>query len=120
MENMQKAVKTVLNNYVKFEGRSGRLEYWWYVLACVIVFFALSVLGSMIGIVSWIANLLSLALLIPSIAVGIRRFHDIGKSGWWLLLVFIPLLGAIAVNYFAAQPSSGPNEHGEGPQPMAA
>ena len=120
MENMQQAVKTVLNNYVKFEGRSGRPEYWWYFLAYVIVFVALGVLGSMIGIISWIANLLSLALLIPSIAVGIRRFHDIGKSGWWLLLGLIPILGWIAVIYFAAQPSVGPNEHGEGPQPMAA
>ncbi len=120
MENMQKAVKTVLNNYFTFEGRSGRPEYWWFVLAYFIVGVVLAILGNVIGVFSWISNLLSLALLIPSIAVGIRRFHDIGKSGWWLLLGLIPILGWIAVIYFAAQPSVGANEHGEGPQPLAA
>ena len=120
MENMQRAVKTVLNNYTNFEGRSGRLEYWWYVLAYVIVFVVLALVASVIGIVSWISNLLALALLIPNIALGIRRFHDIGKSGWWLLLGLIPLLGAIAIIYFAAQPSAGANNYGEGPQPLAA
>ena len=79
MENMQRAVKTVLNGYFQFEGRSGRPEYWWYVLAYVIVFVVLGILGNVVGIITWVANLLSLALLIPSIAVGIRRFHDIGK-----------------------------------------
>ncbi len=120
MENMQRAVKTVLNSYVKFEGRSGRPEYWWYVLAYFIVIAVLSVLGNVIGIFTLVANLIALALLIPNIAVGVRRFHDIGKSGWWLLIGLIPLLGWIAIIYFAAQPSVGPNEHGEGPQPLAA
>lgn len=118
MENMIQATKTVLTNYVKFEGRSGRVEYWWYVLAMFIVFLILAFLSGIVGIFGWISNILSLLLLVPNIALGIRRFHDIGKSGWWLLIGLIPILGWIAIIYFAAQPSVGPNEHGEGPQPL--
>lgn len=118
MDDMIKAVKTVLTNYVKFDGRSGRPEYWWFVLAYVIVFVLLSFLSGIAGIITWVANLLSLALFIPSIAVAVRRMHDIGKSGWWVLIALIPILGWIAFIYFAAQPSTGANEHGEGPQPL--
>lgn len=120
MEDIQKAVKTVLNNYATFEGRSGRPEYWWWVLAYIIAAVLLSFVGGVIGLGDWLVNLFALALLVPNIAVGVRRFHDIGKSGWWLLLGLIPVIGWIAVIYFAAQPSVGPNEHGEGPQPLAA
>lgn len=118
MDDMIKAVKTVLTNYVKFEGRSGRPEYWWFVLAYVIVTVVFSFLSGIIGIFAWLLNLIALAVFIPSIAVSVRRFHDIGKSGWWVLIGLIPIVGWIAYIYFTAQPSAGSNEHGEGPQPL--
>ncbi len=114
--DIQQAVKTVLSSYAKFEGRSGRPEYWWWVLAYFIAALLTAFVGGMLGMGQWLTNLLTLVLLVPNIAVGIRRFHDIGKSGWWLLLGLIPLIGWIAVIYFAVQPSQGPNQYGEGPQ----
>ena len=119
MEDLVSATKTVLNNYAKFEGRSGRPEYWWFILAYFVASLVLAFVGGIIGVGELLANILGLALLIPSLAVAVRRFHDIGKSGWWILIGLIPVLGWIAFIYFAAQPSAGPNEHGEGPQPLA-
>lgn len=118
MDQIIPAVKTVLNNYVKFEGRSGRPEYWWYILAYFIVAVLVGFISGIIGAGTLLSNLLSLALFIPSIAVAVRRMHDIGKSGWWVLIAIIPIIGWIAFIYFAAQPSTGPNDHGEGPQPL--
>ena len=114
--DIQQSVKTVLSNYAKFEGRSGRPEYWWWVLAYIIAAVIINVVGSIVGLGEILVNLLALAVLIPNIAVSVRRFHDIGKSGWWVLIGLIPLVGWIAFIYFAAQPSVGPNEYGEGPQ----
>ncbi len=118
--DIQQAVKTVLANYAKFEGRSGRSEYWWWVLAYFLAAIAAAFVGGVLGMGELVVNILTLALLVPNIAVGMRRFHDIGKSGWWLLIGLIPLIGWIAVIYFAVQPSDGPNQYGEGPQPPAA
>lgn len=120
MDNLISATKTVLNSYAKFEGRSGRVEFWWFVLAYIIVAILVAILSGILGMGDLLSNILSLALLIPSIAVSVRRLHDIGKSGWWYLINLIPVLGWIAFIYFAAQPSVGPNEHGEGPQPLAS
>jgi uncharacterized membrane protein YhaH (DUF805 family) len=119
MDFMQ-AVQTVLNNYANFKDRSRRSEYWWWVLAYIIAIIAVSIVGGVIGASMLLSNLLALALLVPNIAVGVRRFHDIGKSGWWLLISLIPVIGWIAVIYFAAQPSDGPNQYGEGPLAPAA
>jgi len=119
MQIMQSA-KTVLQNYAKFEGRSGRPEYWWWVVAYLVAALVVGIVGQAAAAVSLLSNILALALFIPSIAVGVRRFHDIGKSGWWLLIGIIPIVGWIAVIYFAAQPSQGSNQFGEGPQPLVA
>lgn len=119
MDFMQ-AVKTVLNNYANFNDRSRRSEYWWWALAYFIAYIAIYTAGSILGLGEILATLLGLALLIPNIAVAVRRFHDIGKSGWWLLIAFIPILGFIALIYFFVQPSEGPNRFGEGPLKPAA
>jgi uncharacterized membrane protein YhaH (DUF805 family) len=74
------AVKTCLQKYATFSGRASRAEFWWFVLFTVIA----SIAGSMFGEV--VNGLVSLALLLPSIAVGARRLHDIGKTGWLQLL----------------------------------
>ena len=74
----------VLQNYATFSGRARRSEYWYFVLFNVIISIALGFIGGMMGI-SILSNIYSLAILVPSIAVGVRRMHDVGKSGWYLL-----------------------------------
>lgn len=101
--------------YVEFTGRSRRKEYWTFVLVNIVISLILSSLFSFLG------TLFSLAILLPSIAVGIRRLHDIGKSGWWLLIGFIPLLGWIVLIYFFVQDSQpGSNEYGANPKGAVA
>jgi uncharacterized membrane protein YhaH (DUF805 family) len=81
----------VLRNYAVFEGRARRAEYWFFVLFNVIVSFVLGFVGAMIRFES-LGNLYSLAVLLPSIAVGVRRMHDVGKSGWYLLIPIYNLI----------------------------
>lgn len=118
--DIQQSVKTVLGNYANFEGRSGRSEYWWWVLAYMIAYAAVYIVGGIVGLGRPLAAILGLALLIPNITVSVRRFHDIGKSGWWCLIFLIPLVNIVAWIYFFIKPSEGPNQHGEGPQGPAA
>lgn len=108
--NFVDAVKQCFTKYVGFEGRAPRSEYWWWVLFIIVVSI---VLGSVRA--GLLANLFSLATLLPSLAVGARRLHDIGKSGWWQLVALIPLIGWILLIYWAVQPSEGDNSHGPAP-----
>lgn len=101
------AVKSCFTKYVGFEGRATRSEYWWWVLFIFLVSIVLGMLR-----LGMVGNLFSLATLLPSIAVGARRLHDIGKSGWWQLLGLIPLLGWLVLLYWAVQPSEGNNDYG--------
>ena len=110
MEEIQQAVKTCFNKYTDFSGRAGRPEFWWFMLACFIVAFVLGLFN-----MNMLALLFNLAVLVPSLAVGARRLHDIGKSGWFQLLVLIPLIGWLVLLYWFVQPTAGPNEYGEGP-----
>lgn len=119
MDFMQ-AVKTVLNNYANFNDRSRRSEFWWWTLAYFIAYVGIYMIGGILGAGELLAGLLALGLFIPNIAVGVRRFHDIGKSGWWILIGIIPILGLIALIYFYVQPSQGANQFGEGPLQPAA
>lgn len=106
--NFMQAVQVCLGKYVDFAGRARRSEFWWFFLFQVIVQIVASFLGD---IVSSIAGL---ALLLPALAVGARRLHDIGKSGWLQLIVLIPLIGFIVLVYFWVQPgASEANAHGE-------
>src|SRR5690625_2590503 len=92
---------TVLKKYAVFTGRSRRKEYWVFLLFNIIIFFILSLIDNTIGTfnaqtgVGVLSSIYWLAILIPSIAVGIRRLHDTGRTGWWLLLVFIPIIGPL-------------------------
>jgi uncharacterized membrane protein YhaH (DUF805 family) len=107
--DFKQSVTTCLKKYVEFNGRAGRPEFWWFALACLVA-------GLVVGLVSdMLAMLVNLALLLPSLAVGARRLHDMGKSGWFQLLWFIPVLGWAVMIYFLVQPSVGPNQYGEGP-----
>jgi len=101
--------------YAEFTGRVGRAEYWYFVLFTIIVSVILSVLGTMIGALGFLSPLYALAALVPSLAVGARRLHDIGKSGWIQLIVLIPLIGAIwLIVLLATEGNPGGNAYGPG------
>ncbi len=119
--DFQTAIKTCFSKYADFNGRAMRSEYWYFVLFLILANIAANVLDFVLfggGDVALIAPIWSLAVLLPSLAAGARRLHDIDKSGWWLLLGLIPILGALVLIYFFAQPSQqGDNRFG--PQPHA-
>jgi uncharacterized membrane protein YhaH (DUF805 family) len=107
---VKQSVITCFQKYVDFNGRAARPEFWWFALFTFVVSLILQmVLGY------WVANLFSLAVLLPSLAVGARRLHDMGKSGWFQLLWLIPVLGWAVMIYWLVQPTAGPNRYGEGP-----
>lgn len=108
--------KVVLENYANFDGRARRQEFWYYALAGLIIGVGFNILGQISGIFSVLSFLYGLAVLIPGIAVSVRRLHDIGKPGIWLLLVFT-CVGTILLIVWAAQDSQrGPNEYGASPK----
>lgn len=107
----------VLQNYIGFSGRARRKEYWMFTLINFIVIIILSILESLLGLPGFISGLYSLAVLIPGLAVSVRRLHDTGKSGWWLLLSFIPIIGAIILLvFFALDSEDGANQYGPNPK----
>ncbi|MGE0233729.1 MAG: DUF805 domain-containing protein [Flavobacteriaceae bacterium] len=121
---MKSAVTTVYTNYFGFTGRAARSEFWYFILFVIVIGVVLNIIDSAIfgmgmGGVGILGGIFSLASLIPEIAVAIRRLHDSGRTGWWLLLVLIPLIGWLVLIYFYVQPSQpganqyGPNPYGE-------
>jgi uncharacterized membrane protein YhaH (DUF805 family) len=96
--DIKTAVITCLTKYVDFDGRASRSEFWWFFLFQIIVIVVLSMVLSIVG------SLVSLALLLPGLGAGVRRLHDIGKSGWWIFIGLIPLIGWLIAIYWAAQP----------------
>ena len=108
------AVKKVYSNYVNFNGRAGRAEYWWFILFYVLVVIALGIIETAMGMPDLLSSLFALASLLPSLGVAVRRLHDTGHSGWWVLLVLIPLIGFIILIFMSyIKPSVGPNQYGE-------
>ena len=99
------AIKICLSKYADFNGRASRPEYWWFVLFSFIV----SILTMFLPFVSLIA---ALALFLPSLAAAVRRLHDIDKSGWWLLLVLVPLAGLVIIYFLCQRGTEGQNRFG--------
>ncbi len=118
--DIQQAVKSVLNNYAKFDGRSGRGEFWWWVLAYVIGSIVVTAVSRTLGMGGLLGWIYWLALIVPTVAVSIRRFHDIGKPAIWTILMFIPLVNLVIAIMFLTKVSEGPNQYGAGPQGPAA
>jgi uncharacterized membrane protein YhaH (DUF805 family) len=103
--DVQKNARHILNNYANFEGRAGLAEFWLWFLPLLALAVLLQLLGTLIPFFYTVLMVLNLGLLIPSLAVGARRLHDIGKSGWLQLLALIPVAGILVLVYFWAQPS---------------
>lgn len=115
----------VLRKYAVFSGRARRKEYWFFVLFNILVSLLLGIIDGLTGSFSHSAGigllggLYTLAVLIPSIAVSVRRLHDTDRSGWWLLISLIPVIGAIVLLIFMVLDSqTGENQYG--PNPKAA
>ncbi len=85
----------VLKNYANFSGRARRHEFWMFYLANFIIGLVMGIVALIPILGGLVSTVYSLAILIPSLAVAVRRLHDVGKSGWWLLICLIPLVGAI-------------------------
>lgn len=106
----------VLKKYAVCNGRARRKEYWMFVLFNAIITFILGFMEGIIGGPGIVANIYALAVLFPSLAVSVRRLHDTGRSGWWLLISLVPLVGAIVLLVFMVQ-DSNPEENQYGPNP---
>jgi uncharacterized membrane protein YhaH (DUF805 family) len=95
--------------YAQFSGRASRSEYWWFYLFTVLATDAAVLLGGPVG------GLASLLFFLPSLALFVRRLHDVGRSGWWFLLVFT-IIGIPVLLYWLVKDSDkGKNAYGEGP-----
>lgn len=117
----------VMNKYSDFTGRAGRKEFWMYTLASFLfslTFLSLSIIASTIAVslgmlFALLYVVISLALICPTLALSVRRLHDVGKSGWWLLSGLIPLVGALYLIYvFSQRGQTDPNPYGPDPKGM--
>lgn len=106
----------VLKKYAVFSGRARRKEYWMFVLWNFIIGFIIGLLSTFIEALLLLYWLYLLAILIPSVAVAVRRLHDTNHSGWWWFIGFIPIVGTIILIVFLAQDSQ-PGENQYGPNP---
>lgn len=123
--NFQDAVKNVLSNYATFGGRARRAEYWWWVLFMLLGNIAFGILdGAIFGRAMMghmqgngpLTAVFSVLMLLPGLAVAARRLHDTDRSGWWLLLAFVPVIGVVVLLWWACtRGTQGPNRFGADP-----
>ncbi len=110
------AVKSGFDHYTTFSGRASRPAYWWWFLFAVLVGIGANIIDAIIGSFGVISGLAGLALLLPNLSVAIRRFHDINKSGWWVLIFLIPIVGFILwLVWFLREGDAGDNQYGPPP-----
>lgn len=125
MEFIEYAKLCLTKKYAQFNGRSRRKEYWSYVLVLGVVSMVLDLIGrlsgslSVMSTISTIIGIIGLATLVPSIAVTIRRLHDTGRSGWFILISLIPLVGGIILLIFLCTDSKPDNQYGPNPKTIA-
>ena len=120
-------LKNLKENYANFEGRARRKEYWTFILCVWLLSVAIAIVGWLIGIisstlggiVSMLSGLVSLALLIPTLAVGVRRLHDTGKPTWYIVFLFIPLINLYYLYLMLVEGDHGSNEYGPDPKAEA-
>ncbi len=115
---MEWYLTVVKEKYAEFSGRARRNEYWYFVLFNFLISIGLGIIDGVLGLgagsgVGLLGGIYSLAVLIPSLAVAVRRLHDTGRSGWWLLISLIPIVGVIILIVFLASESqNGKNQFG--------
>jgi uncharacterized membrane protein YhaH (DUF805 family) len=108
------AIRDGFSKYTTFSGRSSRSAYWWWFLFGVLVSIFAGILDAIIGTFVF-RVIVGLGLLLPGLAVLVRRYHDAGHSGWWVLLWIIPVVGFVVWLIFTLTDSKPPNEWGDGP-----
>jgi uncharacterized membrane protein YhaH (DUF805 family) len=120
------AKRPIIEKYADFSGRAPRAEYWWFFLAVVIAEIVAMVVDSVLGTggviasYGWMWTFVALACVVPNLAVSARRLHDTNRSGWWLLIAFVPIVGIILLIVWYATPGDagenrfGPNPYGIG------
>ena len=105
--------------YAEFSGRARRKEFWMFALFNFLASIAIGIVDGILGTSGALGGLYSLAVLIPALAVGVRRLHDTDRSGWWLLLPLIPLVGGIVLLvFFCIESKPGANRFGANPTGM--
>jgi len=133
--NFTDSITTCFRKYVDFHGRARRSEFWYWVLFVFLVGIVASVLDSALGLggrtdisdglflrSGILSGLASLALFLPGLAVAVRRLHDVGQSGWWVLLNLIPFIGSLILifAFYIRDSQPGPNQHGPNPKGVEA
>ena len=106
----------IKEHYADFKGRARRKEFWMFMLINWVISMVLAIIGGLIHF-TLLGSIYSLAVLVPTLGVGVRRLHDMGKSGWWYLICLVPVLGAIYLIYLWCQDSQAEaNEWGANPK----
>ena len=116
------AIKSVFTQYVGFSGRARRSEFWYFYLFTILLSIVASIVqramtNSTNGIVT---TIIGLAIILPYLAVAVRRLHDTSRSGWWLLIGLIPVVGTIVLIVFWVQDSHGDNQYGPSPKAVGS
>lgn len=110
------SVSICFRKYVDFHGRAPRSEYWWFVLFGFICVVVIGIISRIVPIAGILLIILELALFLPNLAVSVRRLHDVDRSGWWILISLVPVVGTILLLvWFCTQGTSGSNRFGGDP-----
>jgi uncharacterized membrane protein YhaH (DUF805 family) len=109
------AIRDAFTQYATFSGRSSRAAYWWFALFNALVVVTALVLDAALRTGGVFYLLTALAVIVPNLAVTVRRLHDTGHSAWWLLISIVPLVGPIVLLVITVRGSEGPNKWGYGP-----
>ena len=116
--NFVEAINSGFSNYAKFSGRAQRSAYWWWALFnIIVVLIAYAIDGTVFSGRPIVYTITALALILPSLAVGIRRLHDNDRTGWWMLLALTGIGGIVLLIWFCIHGTVGPNRFG--PDPLA-
>jgi uncharacterized membrane protein YhaH (DUF805 family) len=111
------AIKSGFDHYVDFDGRASRPAYWWWFLFALLAGVAAAILDAAFGSAPLLRVVVGLGLLLPGLSVGIRRLHDTDRSGWWILIGLIPIVGWIVLLIFYLR-EGDPGENQYGPPPV--
>ncbi len=115
------AIQSGFKNYVKFQGRATRSEFWWWMLFYMIIIVVLETLAmgelqrGTTGLFTGLLSLVSLIFFLPTLGLEVRRLHDTDRSGWWVLISFVPIIGIILlIVWWCGKGTLGPNKYGVG------